>query len=116
MAHLSEAAVAKIHEICDSYAQEKTPLIMGNEDRTVKRIAVCSGGGGFMLEENLENIDAVIVGEVHEQHYHLAVEKNTTAFVCGHHATEVCGIRTLGDIVAEHFGIECEFINSYSPI
>ena len=107
--------VASINQALTSFC-EKTPLIMGNEDRTVKRIAVCSGGGGFMLEENLKNIDAVIVGEVHEQHYHLAVEKNITAFVCGHHATEVCGIRTLGDIVAEHFGIECEFINSYSPI
>ena len=28
MAHLSEAAVAKIEEICDRYAAEKTPLIM----------------------------------------------------------------------------------------
>ena len=28
MARLNEAAVAKIHEICDSYANERTPLIM----------------------------------------------------------------------------------------
>ena len=28
MAHLNETALARIHEICDSYAQEKTPLIM----------------------------------------------------------------------------------------
>ncbi len=28
MAHLSEAAVAKINEICDRYASKKTPLIM----------------------------------------------------------------------------------------
>lgn len=28
MAHLSEAAVAKINEICDRYADEKTPLMM----------------------------------------------------------------------------------------
>ncbi len=28
MAHLSEAAVAKIQEICDRYADEKTPLMM----------------------------------------------------------------------------------------
>ncbi len=28
MAHLSEAAVAKINEICDRYVNEKTPLIM----------------------------------------------------------------------------------------
>ena len=28
MAHLSEAAVAKINEICDRYVSEKTPLIV----------------------------------------------------------------------------------------
>ena len=28
MAHLSEAAVVKINEICDRYADEKTPLMM----------------------------------------------------------------------------------------
>lgn len=95
---------------------EKKPLIMGPEDRLISTVAVCSGGGGFVLEQNLEGIDAVISGEVHEQHYHLAVEKNVTAFVCGHHATEICGIRELGRRVSEHFNISCEFINSYSPL
>ena len=28
MAHLNEAAVAKINEICDRYAEERTPLMM----------------------------------------------------------------------------------------
>ena len=28
MAHINEAAVGKIHEICDKYAKEKTPLMM----------------------------------------------------------------------------------------
>ena len=28
MAHLSEAAVAQINEICDRYANDKTPLMM----------------------------------------------------------------------------------------
>ena len=28
MSHLSEAAVAKINEICDRYVDEKTPLMM----------------------------------------------------------------------------------------
>ena len=28
MAHLSDLAIAKIEEICDRYADEKTPLMM----------------------------------------------------------------------------------------
>ena len=28
MAHINEAGIRKIHEICDRYANEKTPLMM----------------------------------------------------------------------------------------
>lgn len=107
--------VEHLNGILSSFC-ERAPLVMGPSDRLIRNIAVGSGGGGFILEENLEGIDAVIVGEVHEQHYHLAVEKNVTAFVCGHHATEICGIRELGRMVGEHFNVDCEFINSFSPI
>jgi dinuclear metal center YbgI/SA1388 family protein len=94
----------------------RRPLIMGPQEREVQKFLVCSGGGGFLLEEDLGGIDVLITGEVHEQHYHLAQERNITTFVCGHHATECCGISALGQCVAEKFGIEHEFINVVSPL
>lgn len=84
--------------------------------KDIKNVAICSGGGGFLLENDLTDIDAVIVGEIHEQHFHLAKELGVTLFVCGHHATEICGIKALGEVVAKQFNLEHEFCNIFSPV
>lgn len=95
----------------------REPLVMGPADRPVRKIAVCSGGGGFVLEEALPpDLDALLTGEVHEQHFHLARELGITVFAAGHHATEKCGIRALGDVVASRFGITAEFVDIPSPL
>ena len=60
MAHLSEAAVAKIHEICDSYAQEKTPLIMILSD--------IQNEFGYIpvdVQEEVYNYTGISVPEIH---------------------------------------------------
>ena len=60
MAHLSEAAVAKIHEICDSYAQEKTPLIMILSD--------IQNEFGYIpvdVQEEVSNYTGISVPEIH---------------------------------------------------
>jgi len=95
----------------------REPLVMGPEDRPLRKIAVCSGGGGFVLEEALPpDLDALLTGEVHEQHFHLARELGITVFAAGHHATERCGIRALGELVAARFGIPAEFVDIPSPL
>lgn len=91
-------------------------LVMGPSDVNITDFVVCSGGGGFLLEESLEGHKVLITGEVHEQHFHLARERGITTFVCGHHATECCGIMALGHCIAEKFSIEHEFINVVSPL
>ena len=95
----------------------REPFIMGPQNHPIRKIAICSGGGGFVLGEDLPpDTDAVFTGEVQEHHYHLAVERGITAFVAGHHATERCGIRALGEFTARHFGIEAEFVDIPSPL
>lgn len=94
----------------------KRPLVMGPIDQVISNFVVCTGGGAFVLEEDMCGATALITGEVHEQHYHLAKELGISVFVCGHHATEICGIKALGQCIAEKFNIEEEFINVYSPI
>ena len=46
----------------------------------------------------------------------LAKELGVTLFVCGHHATEICGIKALGEVVAKQFNLEHEFCNIFSPV
>ncbi|MGN1392879.1 MAG: Nif3-like dinuclear metal center hexameric protein [Succinivibrionaceae bacterium] len=91
-------------------------LIVGPKNRLVEKFVVCSGSGGSFLEESMEGNNVLITGEIHEQHVHLANERGITTFVCGHHATECCGIMALGRCLAEKFSIEHEFININSPI
>ncbi len=35
---------------------------------------------------------------------------------CGHYATETLGVRRLGDLLAERFGVEHRFIDVPNPI
>lgn len=105
------ALAAKLRAFCGRDVQ-----VLGDPSRKISTVAVCSGAGGFVLEDPGLTADALITGEVREQHYHLAVEKGVVTFVCGHHATETCGIRALGELVAREFGVACEFINSYCPL
>ncbi len=93
------------------------PLVMGPKDRKIKKIAVCSGAGGFLLDGPLPlDIDAILTGEVHEQHWHLALERGISTIVAGHHATECCGIKALTELLGKKFGISTEFVNIKSPL
>ena len=60
MAHLNETALARIHEICDSYAQEKTPLIMILSD-----IQNEFGYIPMDVQEEVSNYTGISVPEIH---------------------------------------------------
>lgn len=73
----------------------------------IKRIAVCSGSGSFVLDDNKDPFfDALITGDVNEQTYHMANETGVSVFCIGHHASEQDGIRLLGANVASVFNIQ----------
>ncbi len=45
-----------------------------------------------------------------------AREASLHFIAAGHYATETFGVRRLGDLVAEQFGVEHEFIDVPNPI
>ncbi len=76
-------------------------------EQMISRIAVCSGSGSFLLDENPNpNFDAIITGDCDEQTWHLANELGIAVFVTGHDASENPGIAALGEMVADKFGLE----------
>jgi dinuclear metal center YbgI/SA1388 family protein len=93
------------------------PLVIGDPDRPVHRIAWCSGAAGsFFLEAVARGADAYVTGEISEPLVHLARESGVALLAAGHHATERFGVQALGARLAEQFGLAVTFFDDPSPI
>jgi dinuclear metal center YbgI/SA1388 family protein len=85
----------------------RAPLVIGDPDRPVRRVAWCTGAAQGYLEEAVKlGVDAYISGEASEQTVHLARESDVAYVGAGHHATERYGIQALGAHLALRFGLE----------
>ena len=83
--------------------------VLGNitEDMMIDDLAICSGSGSSVLDNNkCPTFQALVTGDVNEQTYHMAVETGTVVFVVGHHASEQEAMNLLGAHLAEQFGLE----------
>ena len=67
----------------------------------------------FAIEQGL---DAFITGEPTESAMNEAVEAGITFIAAGHYATETLGVRRLGELIAERFGVSHQFIDVPNPI
>lgn len=95
----------------------RSPLVLGDQTKTVSRLAWCSGAAEDFFEEAIAmGADAYISGEATERTTHLAREMHVPFLVCGHHATERLGIKALSDWLAENHGLECIFVDDENPI
>lgn len=100
-----------------SQSLQREPLLVGNRQHTIKRIAWCTGGAqGFMEEALAQGVDTYLTGEASEQNFHIAQENQVAFIAAGHHATERYGIRALGQAIAAQFGLEVEFVDVDNPI
>jgi dinuclear metal center YbgI/SA1388 family protein len=94
-----------------------TPLVIGDLDQGIRRIAWCSGGGQGYFEQAIAlGVDAFITGEISEQNVHMAREAGVAFIAAGHHATERGGVQALGSHLAAHFGIEQRFFDQDNPV
>ena len=95
----------------------RAPLVVGEPDRPVRRVAWCTGGAQGMLADAVDaGADAYITGEASESTVHLARETGVAFVGAGHHATERYGVQALGEAVARQFGIQVEFIDIDNPV
>ncbi|BAN70037.1 Nif3-like dinuclear metal center hexameric protein [endosymbiont of unidentified scaly snail isolate Monju] len=94
----------------------REPLRLGPE-RPIRRIAWCTGAAqGALIEAAEAGFDAFISGEVSEQTYHLAHELGVLYLAAGHHATETFGVRGLGEVLAERFGLRHYYVELDNPV
>ena len=95
----------------------RTPLIVGPQDKSIKRIGLCTGGAQDGIVEAVQlGLDAFISGEISERTTHIAREEGVTYFAAGHHATEREGVRRLGLKLAEHFDLDVRFVDVANPV
>ena len=80
-------------------------------------MAVISGAASGELWAAADaGADCFITGEPREQVMAEAREAGIHYIAAGHYATEVFGVRALGDLLAERFSVEHAFIDIPNPV
>lgn len=95
----------------------RTPLVIGQTKKLIRRIAWCTGAGqSFFLNAIEEGVDAFLTGEASEAQFHLAYECDTAFIAAGHYATERYGIQALGKQIEQDWGIKVHYFENNNPI
>jgi dinuclear metal center YbgI/SA1388 family protein len=95
----------------------REPLVFDSGPSSIHAVGIVSGGGAFAIgEAGSLGLDALITGEPSEPAMAEAREHRVHFIAAGHYATETIGIRRLGELLAERFGIEHEFIDVPNPV
>jgi dinuclear metal center YbgI/SA1388 family protein len=99
----------------EAFGQE--PFVWDAGPETVHSVGVVSGGATGDLQEAIAlGLDAFITGEAAEHVMADARENGVHYIAGGHYATETFGVRRLGDLVAERFGVSHRFVDIPNPI
>ncbi len=100
-----------------SEAVGQEPLVFDAGPERISSVGIVTGSGGFALEEaGPMGLDALVTGEPSEPVMGEAREYGVHFLAGGHYATETFGIRRLGELVAERFEIEHEFVDVPNPV
>lgn len=104
-------------ERCRTAFGGRQPLLLGAGPPHITTVGMVSGGAQSELYQAVAaGLDAFITGEASEWVTHIARECGLHYVAAGHHATEVAGVRALGEHLAERFGIEVELIEIPNPV
>jgi dinuclear metal center YbgI/SA1388 family protein len=95
----------------------REPLAFQSGPERVRTIGIVSGAGSSYLGDAIAaGHDAFLTGEPAERVMTQAAEEAIHFVAAGHYATETFGVRRLGDLLAERFGIRHEFVDLVNPI
>jgi dinuclear metal center YbgI/SA1388 family protein len=95
----------------------RAPLVFDSGPAVVRSLAVCSGGAARHLADAVaEGYDCFLTGEPAEPTMSAAREAGIHFVAAGHYATETFGVRALGALLADRFGVEWEFVDLPNPV
>jgi dinuclear metal center YbgI/SA1388 family protein len=98
-------------------ATDREPLAFQAGPDRVRTLGIVSGAAAGTLCEAIDaGLDAFLTGEPKEHVMADAREAGIHFIAAGHYATETLGIRRLGELVAERFGVEHVFAPVPNPV
>ncbi len=107
-----DALVARVAQACG-----RGPLVLGGGPDVVNRAAIVSGAAADEAARAAAlGLDLLLTGEPRERTQAEAREAGITVLAAGHHDTETRGVRRLGDLLADRFGLEHVWIDVPNPV
>ena len=98
-----------------AFGQE--PFVWDPGPDVVHSVGIVSGGAASSFGEAIAlGLDAFLTGEPAEHVMADARESGTHFIAGGHYATETFGVRRLGELLEERFGLEHRFVDAPNPI
>jgi dinuclear metal center YbgI/SA1388 family protein len=95
----------------------REPLVFGSGPAQVRRLAIVSGAGAdYLADAAAAGADALLTGEPTERVMAQARESGLHFIAAGHYATEIHGIRRVGEHLAERFGVRHVFLDVPNPV
>ncbi len=105
-----------IGELRDTFAQilgGEVTSVIHDEDAPAGRVAICSGGGGTEIYQmQSKGYSCYITGEENHWVSNAAADMGMSILFGGHYATETFGVKALGKLLTEQFGLACHFIDN----
>jgi dinuclear metal center YbgI/SA1388 family protein len=96
---------------------DREPLVFDAGPERIRTLGIVSGAAGNSLSEAIDlGLDAFLTGEPKEHVMAQARESGIHFIAAGHYATETFGIRRLGELVAERFGVRHVFVDIPNPV
>jgi dinuclear metal center YbgI/SA1388 family protein len=104
--------VARVRALTD-----REPLVFPAGPDPVRSLGIVSGSAADDVEQAIaQGLDAFLTGEPAERVMAIAREGGVTFIAAGHYATETFGIRALGELLAERFGVRHTFVDVPNPV
>lgn len=96
---------------------DREPLRQGDGPDLIRTVGIVTGSAAGEIHEAIAlGLDAFITGEPAEHAMADATEGHIHFYAAGHYATEMAGIRRLGELVAERFGVDHVFLDLPNPV
>lgn len=111
-----DVAAGELEERVRQVTGREPLAVMAGPER-VRTLSIVSGGGQGYLEDAIAaGHDAFLTGEASERNFNEAREAGVHFLSAGHYATETLGIRRLGELLEERFGIRHVYVDVPNPI